>query len=254
MDKTKIRWAGSTWNPMTGCSSVSPGCDNCYARTIAEKFGPPAFPRRFEPTYKPAKLAEPTRWAEPRRVFVNSMSDLHHPAFGPDQLDAVYDTMARVDRHDYLVLTKRPKRMASYIEGWLERRQLDMVPRHIWLGTSIELDRYGWWADALRRIPVLVRFISAEPLLGELPNLDLTGISWVIVGGESGPGWRPMLTDWARDLRDRCDTRRIAYFFKQSAAPRTEMGVTLDGRLHEEFPLPLPRQGDGARALGRYAA
>lgn len=271
MKNTKIRWAEHSWNPMTGCSKVSPGCDHCYAEVIAEKFRGAAFPAGFEPTFKPHKLREPEKWAA-SRVFVNSMSDVHHEAFSLEQVAEVYDRMLAVDRHDYLVLTKRPARMKAFLAGWLERHGLDEVPAHIWLGTSIESDRFVWRADRLRAIPAAVRFLSCEPLLGPLPSLDLSGIHWVIVGGESGPGYRPMDHDWARDLRNRCRDpfvhesdddpvdlcqdcgeeyyepcarhRGPAFYFKQSAAPRTEMGVELDGRRHEEYPLahPVERQ------------
>lgn len=265
MKDTKIRWAGSTWNPMTGCSEVSEECDNCYARVIAEKFGAPAFPNGFEPTFKPQLLGKPRSWREPRRIFVNSMSDVHHEEFTDDQVDAVYDAMAETDRHDFLVLTKRPQRMARFFlgsdagrqpsrdrrPGWLERRGLESVPDHIWLGTSIGLDKYAFRANWLRMIPVLVRFISAEPLLGGLPSLDLDGISWVIVGGESGKGFREMDTQWARDLRDRCDRAGIAFYFKQSSAFRTEQGIELDGERIEQYPLPDPKL-HLPRVLGRY--
>jgi protein gp37 len=252
MKDTKIRWAGNTWNPMTGCSKVSPGCTHCYAETIAEKFRGTAFPNGFDPTYKPAKLNDPRRWREPTVVFVNSMSDIHHEAFSRDQVDSVYRTMLDVPRHQYLVLTKRPNRMAKFFlggtdllgqhtAGWLERNGLDSVPAHIWLGTTIEDDPYCRRADQLRRIPVPVRFISAEPLLGPLPSLNLDGIAWLIAGGESGPGFRPMPHDWARDLRDRCQAAGVAFYFKQSAAIRTEMGMDLDGRRYEEYPAPYVR-------------
>jgi protein gp37 len=249
MKDTKIRWAGNTWNPMTGCSPVSPGCDRCYAEVIAEKFRGKAFPNGFSPTYKPAKLSDPAKWKTPTVVFVNSMSDIHHEAFSPEQVSSVYDAMLDVPRHQYLVLTKRPNRMAKFFlggadllgqhtAGWLERHELDSVPAHIWLGTTIESDAYCRRADQLRRIPVPVRFISAEPLIGPLPSLNLDGIGWVIAGGESGKGYRPMPHEWALDLRDRCHDAGAAFFFKQSAAFRTEMGMDLDGRRYEEFPAP----------------
>lgn len=228
---------------MTGCSHVSEGCDHCYAETIANKFRGVAFPNGFEPTYKPGKLRDPARWREPRRIFVNSMSDVHHPDFTVEQIDSVYDAMRETDRHDYLVLTKRPQRMAAYVLDWLKRRGLERVPPQVWLGTTIESNRFVWRANHLRRIPVDVRFLSCEPLLGPLPDLDLAGIGWVIAGGESGPGWRDMDLDWARDLRDRCLDEDIAYFFKQSAAPRTESGIELDAALWEEFPRPHPSAG-----------
>lgn len=254
METTKIRWAGSTWNPMTGCSKISPGCDRCYAETIATspRFSK-AFPNGFEPTFKPHKLGEPARW-KPSRVFVNSMSDVHHEAFTTGQVDAVYDRMAEWEQHDFLLLTKRPQRMWSYLcreDGWLARRGLDRVPDQIWLGATIEADPYVWRADYLRRIPVLVRFLSCEPLIGPLPSLDLGGVGWVIAGGESGSGYRPMPHEWAADLRDRCRENNTAYYFKQSAAYRTEMGVELDGRRHEEYPLPHPAL-EAERVLGVY--
>lgn len=248
MDNTKIRWAEHTWNAMTGCSKISPGCDNCYAETIAEKFRGSAFPNGFLPTFKPNKLDQPSRWREPARIFVNSMSDIHHPEFTEAQRDAVYDAMLAAPQHDYLVLTKRPNLMRSYLnggtdtDGYLSRRGLTELPDSIWVGTSIELDEYVWRADHLRAIPARVRFLSCEPLLGPLPSLDYTGLHWVIVGGESGKGYRPMDHQWARDIRDACVDKGIAYYFKQSAAPRTEMGIELDGELWEQYPLPHPAE------------
>lgn len=273
MRDTKIRWSDDTWNPMTGCTRISPGCDHCYAETIALKFKGNAFPNGFDPTVKPNKLSQPRtilRSRGPRRIFVNSMSDVHHEAFSFDDVAAVYDRMLDTPEHDYLVLTKRPQRMAKFLlgeesttvrrsgidrnalpGGYLGSRGLTDLPACIWLGTSIESDRYTWRADWLRVIPVPVRFISAEPLLEAIPSLELAGLAWVIAGGESGPGFRPMEHDWCRELRDRCDVARVAFYFKQSAAPRTEMGIELDGRLREEYPFPHPATGR-ARLLGRY--
>lgn len=280
MRETKIRWSDHTWNAMVGCTEISPGCDRCYARAITERFRGKAFPNGFDPTYKPQKLAEPgkiLRKFGPQRIFVNSLSDVHHDAFTWEQIASIYDTMLATPEHDYLVLTKRPDRMAGFmlgrratrggraaplaahegrndldpVSGWLAARGLDEVPPQIWLGTSIENDRYTFRADWLRLIPATVRFLSLEPLLGPVPSLDLDGIGWAIVGGESGPGYRPMDHDWARDIRDRCDAAGVSFFFKQSAAPRTEMGIELDGRLHEEYPLPHPGLAL-PRTLGRY--
>lgn len=243
MKDTKIRWATHSWNPMTGCSEISPGCTRCYARVISERFGAPAFPNGFDPTFKPKKLPLPTTIKKPSIIFVNSMSDLHHQFFTRPQIDAVYDVMLAERRHQYLVLTKRPQRMADYFhgpEGYLARRALDEVPAHVWLGTSIENDRYTFRANWLRTIDVPVRFVSAEPLLGPVDSLNLDGISWVIVGGESGAGFRPMDLDWARALRDRCLASGVAFYFKQSAGIRTEMGIELDGERWEQYPVEVP--------------
>ena len=288
MRETKIRWADATWNPQVGCTEISPGCDNCYARVLTTRYGPTstAFPNGFEPTFKPHKLPDPGKWLRgrgPLRIFVNSLSDVHHEAFTWEQIADVYDAMLATPEHDYLVLTKRPERMAGFMHGsevrrgnrsaplavsdrgvqptlgaedevhagWLDARGLLAVPRNIWLGTSIESDRYVYRADWLRLIDVPVRFLSCEPLLGPLPSLDLDGIGWVIAGGESGPGYRVMDHDWARDLRDRCDDNKVAYYFKQSSGPRTEMGIELDGERREDYPFPHPREGR-ERRLGRY--
>lgn len=256
-DKTRIRWAEASWNPMSGCIQLSPGCDHCYALTFAERMrGSPAYPVGFDPMVRERRLDEPRRWKEPRRIFVNSMSDLHLGAWPTELLDRVYDTMLDVDRHTYMILTKRPRRMRDYLigkdgrfydtfslpapESYLARRNLSALPAHIWLGATIELDLYTFRADVLREIPVPIRFLSLEPLLGPLPSLDLAGIGWVIVGGESGKGYRPMDHTWARDLRDRARANGIPFFFKQSAAPRTEMGQLLDGQRWEQRPDGAP--------------
>ena len=249
MEKTAIRWCDSTWNFLTGCTHVSEECRMCYAEVIATspRFAN-GFPNGFTPTFKAARLGQPASWRQPRRIFVNSMSDMHHQDFTRDQVDAGYDAMVATPRHQYLVLTKRPQRMADYFvgpDGWLERRGLDAVPDHIWLGTSIGLDKYTFRADHLRRIPVGVRFLSCEPLLGPLPSLNLDGIAWVIVGGESGNGtrnFRKMDLDWARDLRDRCAAARVAFFYKQDSGVRTELRIELDGERIEQWPRPHPNE------------
>lgn len=269
MEKTNIRWTDATWNPMSGCTVISPGCDNCYAETLAEKYrGTPAFPVGFDTVFKPKKLADPAKWMRnqgPLRIFTNSMSDVFHDDFTDEQIDQLFDAMLATPEHHYLMLTKRPQRMAEYLlgyrpgerarelaregqssepmaHGWIARRGLDgKVPAHIWLGVSIENDRYTFRADWLRTIPVPVRFLSIEPLLGPVPSLDLTGIAWAIVGGESGPGWRPMDHEWAAHVRDLATANGTAFYFKQSAAHRTELGLELEGRRWEEFPLPHPR-------------
>ena len=265
--KTGIRWTASTWNPILGCSKVSPGCANCYAETLSLRYG--WTPEPWTPAnaavnvqLKPHKLDLPLRWPDPRRVFVNSMSDLFHELAPIDYIARVFAVMAVSERHTFQVLTKRPERMAGIVADPTFRGQVadhvfahTDVPRNrrgdhrlelldawddapgfwplpnVWLGTSIENDRHVFRADHLRETPAAIRFISAEPLLGPLPSLDLSSIDWLIVGGESGPGYRPMDREWARQLRDRAVERGVAYFFKQSAAPRT-----LDGRRWEQFP------------------
>ena len=266
MKDSKIRWTDDTWNAITGCTEITEGCDHCYARVIAEKFRSTAFPNGFDPTYKPHKLSEPARKRQPRRFFVNSLSDMHHEAWTTEQVDSMYDVMLDNPRHDYLVLTKRPQAMARYFlgadarlgngeQGWLVRRGLAEVPGHIWLGCTIELDKYAFRARHLRRIPAVVRFLSCEPLLGPLPSLDLTGIAWVIVGGESGnnsPDFRPMDLAWATDLWRRCQDSGVAFFGKQDSGRRTELRPDFLGLLVEEFPLPHPMVHNGVRALGVY--
>lgn len=227
---TRIEWTESTWNPVTGCDRTSPGCDHCYAMALAKRLkamGQAKYQRDGDPrTSGPGfavtahldALQIPLRWKTPRRVFVNSMSDLFHPDVSDRFIEAVFSVMTIASQHTYQILTKRPQRMASYFlgrDGHLERRGLTELPSHIWLGTSIENDRYTFRANHLRRIPVPVRFLSCEPLLGPLPSLDLSGISWVIVGGESGPGARPMDPAWVRDIRDRCQAAGVPFFFKQ---------------------------------------
>ncbi|HXR67613.1 MAG TPA: phage Gp37/Gp68 family protein [Dermatophilaceae bacterium] len=229
---TAIEWTrgddgspGCTWNPVTGCDRTSPGCDHCYALTLAKRLkamGQPHYqndgdPRTSGPgfavTVHPDALDLPHRWGKPRRIFVNSMSDLFHPDVPSAFIGAVWDTMHATQRHTYQILTKRPQRMAALLRTAVTgtAEPLD----NVWLGTSIESDRYTFRADHLRNTPAAVRFLSCEPLLGPLPSLDLTGIDWVIVGGESGPGARPMWPNWVQDIRDRCIEAGIAFFFKQ---------------------------------------
>lgn len=249
MKGTRIRWAEHTHNPFVGCTKISPGCDHCYAEVLTTRFGPSssAFPAGFTPTFKPHKIVEVRKWA-PSRVFCNSLSDPFHADFSDAQRDLVFDEYLHTSKHDYLILTKRTQLMARYFlgpSGWLQRRDLNHLPANMWIGTSIESDRYAFRARILATIPAWVHFLSCEPLLGPLPSLDLSNIQWVIVGGESGLGYRPMDHAWARDLRDRChgsntEDPQVAFYFKQSAAPRTEMGMELDGELIEEYPLPHP--------------
>ena len=244
MDRTRIEWTDASWNPVTGCDRVSPGCDHCYAESIANRFsGTPAYPDGFEVTLRPDRLDQPLRWRRPRRVFVNSMSDLFHDSIPDEYVASVWAVMALAPEHTFQVLTKRHGRMRSllssdrfaklFAEALYQQHGVIDPAEHIgsatlplpnvWLGVSAENQQ---WADiripALLDTPAAVRFVSAEPLLG---RIDLTGllvtdggseqVDWVIVGGESGPGARPMHPDWARLLRDQCAAAGIAFFFKQ---------------------------------------
>ena len=244
-DKSPIEWTDASWNPVTGCSKVSPGCANCYAEALTMRYADswkvprlPWTPANAEENVRlhPERLGLPLTWRAPRRVFVNSMSDLFHELVPMTFIDRVYDVMEKAEQHTFQVLTKRPVRMHDYVLGWSAPVAYMPLP-NVWHGTSIENDRHSGRADYIRTLPGPVRFLSCEPLLGPLPSLDLTGIDWVIVGGESGPGHRPMDPDWVRDIRDRCEATGAAFFFKQwgGATPKSG-GRELDGRTWDGFP------------------
>lgn len=234
-DRSAIEWTEATWNPVTGCTKVSPGCDHCYAETFAERWrGVPGHPYEdgFDVTFRPERLDQPLRWRRPRLIFVNSMSDLFHERVPTSYIERVLQAMRDADHHTYQVLTKRPGRMASV----LRQLQPDPLP-HVWWGTSIESDDYAWRADKLRQTPAAVRFLSLEPLLGPLPSLDLTDIGWVIVGGESGPRHRPVDGDWVRAIRDRCAAADVPFLFKQWGGRTPKAGGReLDGRTWGDMP------------------
>jgi protein gp37 len=250
---SRIEWTGITWNPVTGCDRISPGCDHCYALTLAKRLkamgqaryqhdgNPVTSGPGFAVTCHPAALAIPYRWATPRVVFVNSMSDLFHARVPEPFIRDVFAVMAGTPAHVYQVLTKRPRRalrLASSLP-W---------PRNLWLGVSIEHARYQWRADTLRAIPAAIRFISAEPLLGPLDSMNLAGIGWVIAGGESGPGYRPPDRAWFRDLRDRCAAAGVPFFFKQWGGPTPKAGGRLlDGRTHDAMPVTITISQGGTR-------
>lgn len=236
-----IEWTDRTWNPVTGCDRVSPGCTNCYALTMAKRLklmGQPHYqadgdPRTSGPgfalTVHPDTLDAPLHWRKPAKVFVNSMSDLFHKDVPEAFIAHVFGVMARAQQHTFQILTKRPQRMAGLMApegldavktcGWWGGQFFGRWPLpNVHLGVSIESDRYTYRADHLRATPAAVRWLSLEPLLGPLPSLDLTGIDWVVVGGESGHGARPMHPDWVRDIRDRCIAAGIPFLFKQWGA------------------------------------
>ncbi len=236
-DKSAIEWTDATWNPMTGCTKVSAGCDNCYAERFAERWrGTPNHPfeNGFDLTLRPERLAQPLEWKKPRMIFVNSMSDLFHKEVPKEFIDRVFDTMEQANWHIYQVLTKRSSLMQKYIN---QRYQDAPVPPHMWFGVSVEDSKAKSRIEHLRKSNCSIRFLSIEPLIGRVGEMNLEGISWVIVGGESGPGARPMDIDWVTDIRDQCLESGVAFFFKQWGGRTPKAGGRLlDGREWNEFP------------------
>ena len=236
---SSIEWTEATWNPILGCDKVSAGCKNCYAATFAERFrGVPGHPyeQGFDLRLVPEKLDVPLRWSSARNIFVNSMSDLFQDEVPADYVLAVADVMRRADWHIFQVLTKRSKRMRTMLGSVL--REVAMLP-HIWWGVSVEDRKYGIpRIDHLRETPAAVRFLSIEPLLEDLGEIDLAGISWVIVGGESGPHARPMKREWVTSILDQCEAKRVPFFFKQWGGVRKKKaGRELNGRTYDYMPL-----------------
>ena len=243
---TGIEWTDATWNPMTGCTKLSAGCDHCYAHTVAMTKTRDSYLRRlpvkdteanradpFAPRFWPERLDQPVRWKAPKRIFVNSMSDVFHSHFTFAQIRSVFDAMAAAPWHQFQLLTKRPERAVRYADRlpW---------PDHVWLGVSVETMGVATRVDALRATPAAVKFLSAEPLLGPLNDLSLFGIDWVIGGGESGNGARPCDPDWARGLRNNCAASSIAFFWKQwgGRTPKSG-GRALDGEEYSAYPREL---------------
>jgi protein gp37 len=236
-DRSAIEWTEATWNPVTGCDQVSPGCAHCYAKTFAERWrGVPGHPyeQGFDLKLWPKRLEQPLRWKRPRMIFVNSMSDLFHEGIPDAYIRRVFDVMVRAEHHTFQVLTKRHERLAILAPDlpW---------PDNVWVGVSIENRRFVHRADFLRQVPAAVRFISAEPLLGPLEGLDLEGIHWLIAGGESGPRHRRIDPDWATELRDLCHAAGVAFFFKQWGGIRSKSGGRLlEGVQHDALPIARP--------------
>jgi protein gp37 len=240
-DKSAIEWTEATWNPTTGCDRISPGCDNCYALALAKrlkamgnaKYQTDGDPRTSGPGFGVVEhddsLRIPLSWRTPRTVFVNSMSDLWHAHVSDDFIRRVFAVMAATPQHTYQLLTKRPRRVVR-MAGELT------WPHNVWMGVSVETQAFAWRVDDLRRVPAAVRFVSAEPLLGQV-TLNLEGMDWLIVGGESGRNHRPMRGEWVRDLRDQCEASGTAFFFKQWGGLRPKSGGrVLDGRTWDEMP------------------
>jgi len=236
---SSIEWTDATWNPVRGCTKISPGCAHCYAETFAERFrgvkGHP-FEKGFDLQIIPEKLNDPVTWRTPKRIFVNSMSDLFHEDIPDDYIVAVANVMVEANWHTYQVLTKRSPRMRGLLET---RLRFTAAHPHIWWGVSVENRRCGEpRISDLQAAPAAVRFLSIEPLLEDLGVLDLSGIDWVIVGGESGFGARPMKREWAVSIKKQCKESRIPFFFKQWGGVRkSRAGRLLDGRTYDEMPI-----------------
>ncbi len=240
-EHSTIEWTDATWNPVRGCTKISPGCKHCYAEVFAERFrGVPGHPyeQGFELRLVPEKLAEPLRWQTPKMIFVNSMSDLFHDGVPDEYIEAVANVMVKANWHTYQVLTKRSARMASLLKG---RLRFAANSPHIWWGVSVENKQHGLpRVRDLQESPASVRFLSIEPLLEELGRLRLKGIHWVIVGGESGPGARPLKKEWVTSIRDQCADVDVPFFFKQWGGVRKKRaGRALDGRTYDGFPSRL---------------
>lgn len=235
---SKIEWTGATWNPVRGCLKVSPGCTHCYAETFAERFrGVPGHPYEygFDPRLVPEKLLEPLSWSSPKVVFVNSMSDLFQDAVPDSYIAAVAEVMLLTPWHTYQVLTKRSTRLEALLRTQLRSAA---SAQHIWWGVSVEDRKYGLpRIDNLRDAPARTRFLSIEPLLEDIGELDLRGIDWVIVGGESDPGARPMKKDWVRAIQGSCRAADVHFFFKQwGGVQKGKHGRVLDRRTYDELP------------------
>lgn len=236
-DGSAIEWTESTWNPVTGCTKITAGCDFCYAERFSERFrdvpGHP-FESGFDLTLRPERLRQPMLWKRPRRIFVNSMSDLFHKQVPDSFIDAVFDTMEEAKWHTFQVLTKRSSLMARYLKA---RYGTGLAPGHIWLGVSIEDEKNAVRLKHLKSAQATVKFISFEPLIGPVGDLDLNGIDWAIVGGESGPNARPMKEEWALQIRDICRASKVAFFFKQWGGIRPKSGGRkLKGREWNQYP------------------
>lgn len=234
--KSKIEWTESTWNPVTGCTKTSIGCRNCYAERMALRLkaaGSPNYANGFRVTPHPHALEIPLRWRLPRIIFVNSMSDLFHRDVSFDFISKVFNIMCQASHHRFQVLTKRSHRLLqlSHNLPW---------PENIWLGVTVENAKFTFRMDDLRQTPASIKFVSFEPLLGPIPNIDLEGIDWVIVGGESGPNARPMRPEWAIDIRDQCLAANVPFFFKQwGGVNKKKNGRRLAGRIWDQMPLAI---------------
>lgn len=236
--KSSIEWTEATWNPSTGCDALSPGCENCYAERLTRRLkamGQKKYANGFRLTLHPDTLELPLRWKVPKRIFVNSMSDLFHHQVPLEYIQRVFATMRAASWHQFQVLTKRSGRLLAFSDKieW---------PSNVWMGVSVESKRYTSRIDHLRKTGARTKFLSLEPLLGPLDKLDLSGIDWVIVGGESGPGARTMAPEWVTSVRNQCQQARVAFFFKQwGGVQKKRTGRVLEGRTYDDMPGPIAR-------------
>ena len=231
--KSAIEWTESTWNPSTGCDALSPGCDNCYAERLTRRLkamGQKKYANGFRLTLHPDTLELPLRWKKPQRIFVNSMSDLFHHEVPLEYIQRVFAIMRAASWHQFQVLTKRSGRLLAFSD------KIDW-PSNVWMGVSVESTEYAARIDHLRKTGARTKFLSLEPLLGPLEGLDLSGIDWVIVGGESGPGARPMAREWVTSIRNQCRKASVAFFFKQwGGVQKKRTGRVLEGRTYDDMP------------------
>lgn len=245
---TAIEWTDATWNPVTGCTKISSGCDHCYAERFSERFrGVPGHPfeNGFDLMLRPERLLQPLSWKRPKMIFVNSMSDLFHKQVPFPFVDKVFDTMEQANWHTFQTLTKRSSRMRDYVN---RRYGGDAAPPHVWLGTSVEDGSRKSRIRHMQQMNASIRFLSIEPLIGPMGKMNLEDIDWVIVGGESGPKARPIHPDWVREVRDQCNAAGVAFFFKQWGGIRPKSGGrTLDGEEWNELPI----SGTTNRQTGR---
>lgn len=233
MSNSKIEWTEATWNPVTGCSKITPGCDNCYAERMAKRLkamGQKNYKNEFQVTCHPHMIEKPLLWKKPKMIFVCSMSDLFHENVPTSFIKSVFDTMNKSSHHTFQVLTKRPKRLYNL------RNDLKWT-KNIWVGVTVETIKYTHRIDHLRKIPAIIKFLSLEPLLGPMNKINLSGIDWVIVGGESGPGSREIKKEWVLNILSQCQKRDVPFFFKQwGGTNKKKNGRTLDGKIWSQTP------------------
>ncbi len=245
-DRSKIEWTDTTWNPVTGCTKISPGCQNCYAERMSyrlQAMGQPNYADGFKVKTHKNVLSLPLKWKKPRTIFVNSMSDLFHEDVPASFISKVFEVMSKVTQHTFQVLTKRSENLRglSHSLPW---------PENVWTGVTVENCDYLHRIDDLRVTPATIKFVSFEPLLGSIPDIDFTGIDWVIVGGESGPGARPMSISWVEEIRDQCFDAGVPFFFKQwGGFNKKKTGRLLDGRTWDDMPTIYEKRKLGAHGL-----